>query len=232
MTTLQAAEILPDLLNFDVIGEVEKFTGMRVISGDEGIALLALAVSADHGKRKRLILKELGDTYSGMSIKDYRAIVESYGFELVLETPFQGSGGDETHFVYAHRDGLLLSVDTHQGERVNGGHVYYTWRSNPEIKDRHSPTSSGRWLDRDAYTIWQGYHDCREALIYHLDALRSAGAFLPVWPSEQFLWLLHYADTKSEGYDREAINAERIALLPEWVRTMISMNDLGGRESP
>lgn len=221
MTAFQAAAILPDILKFDVVHEVEKFTGTRVAGGGDDVALLALAVSFDHGERKRRALQEVGDTYYGMPIAEYRAIVESYGFEMVLETPFDGSGGEETHFIYAHRDGLLLSVDTYRGKRVNGGNVYYTWKSSPGIKDRHELTSSGRWLDRDRYTIWQGYHDCREAIVYHLDALRTAGTFLSTWPQEQFIWLLHYMDTEAEGYDYEAINAERISRLPEWVQRMI-----------
>jgi hypothetical protein len=40
------------------------------------------------------------------------------------------------------------------------------------------------------------------------------------------MWLLHYMDTKVKGYDYKAITADRIAMLPEDVRTAISgMNE-------
>lgn len=216
---------LPELLNVDVVSEVEKATGLRVTSEPNIAGMLALSVSMDVGRRKRELLAEIGDTFMGMQADDYRATIEAWGFELVLETPFKGHHKDERYFIYAHRDGLLLSFDTYQGERVNGGKVFYTWRSSPEMKNRHELTSSGRYLDRGIYTLWQGDHDCREALVHNLDALRSAGEFVTPWPQRPFLWLLHYMDTEPDDYDREAINAARIALLPEWVREMIGPDD-------
>jgi hypothetical protein len=184
---------LPELLKFDVTHEVEKAKP----------------------------LSERDDTFYGMQMDVYRAIIEAYGFELVLETPFQGRNVEERHFVYAHRDGLLLSMDSYDGERVNGGNVYYTWRKNADVKDTHHLTSSGRYLDRGVYTLWEGSHDCREAIVHNLNSLRAEGLFVTPWPQRPFLWLLHYMNTQADGYDCDAINSERIALLPEWVREMI-----------
>jgi hypothetical protein len=216
---------LPEILKFDVIGEVEQATGRRVTTEPDVTGLMALSFSIDAAQRKRELLSEACDTYMGMQMGDYRAIIEAYGFELVLETPFLGHFSDERHYVYAHRDGLLLSVDTYQGERVNGGKVYYAWQTTPDVKDRHSLTSSGGWIDKGVFTLWLGDHDCREAIIFNLDALRAAGKFVTPWPRQPFLWLLHYMDTKTPNYDYEAITAARIALLPEWVRQMICPED-------
>jgi hypothetical protein len=161
----------------------------------------------------------------GMQVSAYRTIIESYGFELVLDTPFRGHHAEERHFVYAHRDGLLLSVDTYGGERVNGGKVYYTWQTSPDVKDRQNLTSSGGYIDRGVFTLWQGDHDCREAIVHNLENLRAAGSFVSPWPKPPFLWLLHYMDKEPKNYDYEAITAARIALLPEWVREMIGHRD-------
>jgi hypothetical protein len=64
--------------------------------------------------------------------------------------------------------------------------------------------------------------DCREAIRYYLGKMRETGTFLPVWENRPFLWLLHYMDTKDEGYDYKAITASRIAQLPEHVRNAIT----------
>jgi len=63
-----------------------------------------------------------------------------------------------------------------------------------------------------------GGGDCREALKYNIEQLELNGSFVKPWVERPFLWLLHYMDTKVEGYRYEKINAERIAMLPEEVR--------------
>ncbi|WP_327210165.1 hypothetical protein [Rhizobium leguminosarum] len=216
---------LPELLKLDVVSEVEKAIGRRVTGEPDLTGILALSISIDAGRRKRNLLAESGDTYMGMQMSAYRTIIESYGFELVLDTPFLGHHAEERHFIYAHCDGLLLSVDSYGGERVNGGKVYYTWQTSPDVKDRHNLTSSGGYIDRGVFTLWQGDHDCREAIIHNLENLRAAGSFVSPWPKPPFLWLLHYMDKEPKNYDYEAITAARIALLPEWVREMICHDD-------
>lgn len=70
--------------------------------------------------------------------------------------------------------------------------------------------------------VWVGDHDCREAVKTNILGLIDNGVFLPKWKKRPFLWLLHYMDTKTEGYDYEAITNERIAMLPEDVRKAIT----------
>ena len=69
--------------------------------------------------------------------------------------------------------------------------------------------------------VWIGDHDGREALLFNLDRLRKHGDFLAPWIEQPFLWLLHYTDSKTDGYDYKAIARERIAMLPPWVQEMI-----------
>ena len=76
--------------------------------------------------------------------------------------------------------------------------------------------------EEDTSGIKSGHSDGREALRHGLAKLEKAGEILPVWVDRPFLWLLHYGDTKIPGYNYEAINNERIAMMPEWVREMIT----------
>lgn len=156
----------------------------------------------------------------------YRAIIENYGFEQALEIPFDGRDGEkDTFFVYAHRDGLLLSFDTFWNRKsVNAATVRYNWRPNGDRSQwRDGMVSSGHLHKTE--DVWIGDHDAREALLFKLDRLRKHGEFLNPWIERPFLWLLHYMDTKRPGYSHDAINAERIALLPAWVQEMIGNDD-------
>ena len=74
-------------------------------------------------------------------------------------------------------------------------------------------------------SVWSGNHDCREALKFNMTGLAENGRFLKKWIDRPFLWLCHYADTKVEGYSYEAINAEKIAKLPEHVRKAITPDE-------
>ena len=56
-----------------------------------------------------------------------------------------------------------------------------------------------------------------------MERMEAAGEFLPTWIKPSFLWLLHYMDTKKEGYSYDAINAERIAMLPPHVQSAIKV---------
>jgi hypothetical protein len=70
--------------------------------------------------------------------------------------------------------------------------------------------------------IWCGTHDVREAIRHKLALLRQHGQFVCPWVKQPFLWLLHYMDTKVEGYDYKAIADARIAMLPRHVRATIT----------
>ena len=61
--------------------------------------------------------------------------------------------------------------------------------------------------------VWTGSADCREAIKTHIKLLMEEGTFIK-WYKPQFLWLLHYMDSKEPGYDYVAINKVRIAKLP------------------
>lgn len=73
----------------------------------------------------------------------------------------------------------------------------------------------------DLISIWSGEHDCREATKFKIDKLSQNGVFLKTWKSRPFLWLLHYMDTKTEGWDFSKISEERVKMLPLCVQERI-----------
>lgn len=206
----------------DPLASAELFTGSTVEDSSLGF-MAGIAMIQGKASTMRRLLRERGDVWDGMPVGEYRAVVEGYGFELALELPFShtdpwGKERAETLFIYAHPDGLLLKFDTYEGERVNSGNVYYCWEG--ELPAGELITSSGHWLKPD-YRVWAGDHDCREAVLFNLDRLRSHGSFVSPWPARPSLWLLNYSDTKQAGCDYAAINDERIAMLPDWVQNFI-----------
>lgn len=214
-------------LNYDPVDQAEKLAENFGLRGNDRNALI-LKMAIQSGADKRALLEGLGDTTLSNTVVRYKDVLAELGFEEVLAIPFAAPqyGYNEHYYVYAHRDGLLLTFDTYGGENQNGGHLYYNWK----IEDRNDKlgcTSSGCFA-RDAYDrgeyVWVGHHDAREALKRNIRKLRENGQFLTQWIEQPFLWLLHYMDTKNDDYDYKAINAERIAMLPEWVQKMIGTN--------
>lgn len=206
---------------------------------DQQATGFALHIAHTHLKHKALM--DSGDTALSTTVRRYREIITELGFELVLTVPFTvvGIGSptrSEAMYVYAHRDGMLLKFDTftHRNGRqqvphVNGGNLYFCWQSS--VPNRAPHRSSGRFnslptadalAETDLY--WVGYLDCREAIRHKVNGLLADGKLFPKWPegNDQFLWLLHYGDTKDPDYDHKAITSQRVTVLPQWVRDMVN----------
>jgi hypothetical protein len=75
--------------------------------------------------------------------------------------------------------------------------------------------------DQETIKIWNGDHDCGEALKHNINKLLENGVLVKKWKKQPFLWLLHHMDTKEEGYNCEEINKQRIAKLPIEVQELI-----------
>lgn len=218
------------LLSFDPLYAAEQMTG-QYYQDDEGTSALGFLLAMAHSQEKNTHLTEQDDTTLSNDLNRYIRIITEMGFEQVLQLPFAGKlFGDEDYrhehyFIFAHRQhGLLLAFDTFGGDQVNGGKLYYCWR--PKDITQYVPylLSSGHYCNYDSPDrYWAGDHDCREAIRYNVANLLQHGTFLSKWPSDngQFLWLLHYMDTRQEGYDYASITVERIAMLPQWVQEMI-----------
>jgi len=75
--------------------------------------------------------------------------------------------------------------------------------------------------ENNLITIYGGYHDCREAIKFKINQLLDNGRFVKKWVERPHLWLLHYMDTKVDGYDSYQITKERISKLPKFVTDCI-----------
>lgn len=215
------ADDLQSLLSFDALDAAEKLTG-ESYKTNEGTMALGFALMHSHAKRKNAALLAEGDTMLSNDLARYLSIIERLGFERVLEEGFVShfDGSPERFFVFARRDGLLLTFDTYNGKGVNGGHLYFNWRSADETHPWLPGVSGGYEGPDDGPWTLVGSHDCREALVHKIRTLEERGTLIAPWVKRPFLWLLHYSDTKVEGYDYTAINAKRLSLLPDWVQAM------------
>lgn len=175
---------------------------------------LILALASLHNARKGEILAKLDDTGYRTDLNNYQRILVEEGFEKVLELDFIGQPYQyaEKYFIYWNPEGTLICFDTYDSNIVNSAKLYYQVRRKKNFRQ-----SSGGYTNG----VWCGDHDARESLRYTLNMLRTESEILPVWQYDNFMWLLHYMDTKTENYDYEAINRERLAMLPEHVQTAI-----------
>lgn len=214
----ESDDTLAKVLHFDALDAAETITGQRV---ENGASAFGLGLGLIHAKArlKEQMLRDRDDVWGGCPLEAYIACIEANGYVRCIEEEFAGHYEDERLFVYAHPDGLLLKFDTYSGKRVNGGSVYYNWRPR-EGADYWELISSGSFAEPD-FKVWTGDHDAREALIFNIGRLRENGDLVAPWVKRPFVWLLHYMDTEVEGYDSDAINADRISRLPEWVQEFI-----------
>jgi hypothetical protein len=79
--------------------------------------------------------------------------------------------------------------------------------------------------DNNIGYLWQGQHDCREALRFNINQLVEHGKFLPwVEGPSMFLWLLNYSEEKSENY--KEINLNKIRQFPSKVKELIGYGEI------
>jgi len=212
---------LHSVLSIDPIAVAEQLTGASY-KDDKATLGLGVLMHIGHSARKSAMLEECDDTTFSHDLDQYLRIIGEEGFKKILELDFTKRGTAEKFFVFYHyENGILLSFDTYGGYSVSDGRFCYNIKLNVEPKYFSGCTSSGGYTKHDGEMIWVGYHDCREALRYHIAVLRENGTFVKNWIKQPFLWLLHHGDTDGE-YDYNAINAERIAMFPEEIQKSIS----------
>ena len=71
--------------------------------------------------------------------------------------------------------------------------------------------------------VWDGDHDCREALILNLTRLEQNGKFIP-WIKPPFVWALHHMDTKDPDYDYAKITLRRMEQCPQYVQDAVNLS--------
>lgn len=237
-------ENLDDMLRFDPLAAAEQITGKHYACSPETTGW-GLMLMMTNSAKKEAALKELDDTILSDTIANHLRIVESMGFKRLLEMDFVKQGKYDTEprnekfFIHWHEDGLLMAADTYFGHKRNSAKVWYNWRPN-DLNAYWNVISSGRlefddklpskWTADDKSADvgrpmhWAGDHDAREAIRHKIAKLRENGSFLRPWKTQPFLWLLHHGDTVGTDYrdtSHEKINAERLAMLPDYVRECV-----------
>lgn len=147
-----------------------------------------------------------------MNFNDFITKAKALGFEEVLSFPFAGGYDKEEKFIILFRDGILMVLSSFQGDAVNKAEIYY----NAKITGSFDFVSSGSLVDG----VWVGHQDIRDYMESKINNLVLSTEVLSKWIRQPSLWLLHYMDTKGD-YNYEAINEERIAMLPQYVRDCI-----------
>lgn len=242
-----------EVLEFDSVAEAEKIGKQsrrdRNVNplGLEQEQMLGLLFHMGNSDRKRQLLKQSQDTYMGSTLDEYFQIITSLGFQKVQEleyNSFQEWDADnpaawrkEKHYIcWEPKRGILLAFDTYHGG-VNGGSFYYNWKANEKYWDTlrsdnpnpaYGVTSSGRGSSVEK-GVYIGYHDCREALKYHIERLEEWGAFVNPWVECDTPWVLHHMDTKDargrENYNYEDTTRmlhQRLSQLPDWLKKAIA----------
>lgn len=225
---MRTDEQIDAILKFDALDMAERLTGGDY-KRDKAVEALGISMHLDSVQLKRAALESVGDAHFSMDLPQYLDVLAAEGFDQVLALEFDGTSDngkpDTLYIFWKPADGVLLVFDTYWGGKsVNGGKFYYNWRPSSHGEPwevARGLTSSGSWKQIGDEWIWSGDHDCREAVRFHLRRFRERGELLAKWRVQPFMWLLHYMDTKAEGYDPKAITAARIAMLPQAVREAI-----------
>ncbi len=163
-----------------------------------------------HNQKKQAVLQLAGDTHFNLSIKDYLNLIQTNGFILQLQEEFQGNQKD-THYIFWHPDDSILLSFCSYGDRVNGGSIYWNWKSNT---DRLWPQTPCSGHIEDGVCV--GDIDCREGLFYNIRKMRETGQFLQQWTKQPFLWLLNYVQK-----DHDACNKQILSRLSKEIQQKV-----------
>jgi hypothetical protein len=210
---------IKEALSFDPLSAAEEITG-ESYKKDEPTSMLGLFLHMDHAQNKQKLLKEAGDTYFSMKIPEFLNFLRGLGFEELLrdDVPDSDTAKGNKYRIW-WRAGVLVAFDSYWGdESVNGGSAHFCFEG---PRSAMFSCSNG-WVEGTDPYVWRGNFDVREGFRYRLDRMEAEGKLLPKWPARDFLWLLHYMDSKQEGYDHEAITAARIARFPAHVQAAIT----------
>lgn len=203
---MKTKEEIKQILNFDPLDSIAKAFGEEATKN----AGLCIGVVAEHSQHVRGTMKEIGDTYMGMSAQEFIDLLKFNGFQEAYSEEFASDGSLECLFVFVHaKDHLLCRFDTFRS-RINSCKVHYAWQPK-NFEKSYQFTSSGGFYDKsgeyasrsnvpNSELIFFGDHDGREGMFFNLRNLRNNGTFT-TWPTGAInnVWICHYGDTKDHN---------------------------------
>ena len=109
--------------------------------------------------------------------------VISLGFEKVYEEEFVSKLDKNYYCIYAHRDGIILYIESFFWGRkmytVNNSAVYFEWEVNKDgIRPNFGNSSSSIFIS----------FDCRENITNKFSFLRQNGKFKKQWINRNNIW--------------------------------------------
>ncbi len=207
---------IKEMLSFDAFSQAEKLTGKNC-NGDETTSDIGILLALQKNRQVHSALESIGDTPFSCRFDEYLRIAKDEGFVEVLNVPFVGHDDrNEAMVIMWHPMGILLKTDSY-GEYRNTADACFNWQAirasgHYGISGTHSPDDGflGEKLD------------VREGLRYKMRMLKRDGVMLNPWKVKPFMGLLTYMEGRAESRDYKSINAARIALMPEDVRSAIN----------
>lgn len=245
---------LDAVLNYDPIASVEGLYNKNIgdILNSAGVnkSMVLLGHAFKHNKHKSNLLEKLGDTVYSDKVERYLLIITSIGFEKVLELDFYSNISESNEKFYVFWcDGMLLVFDTFRSN-VNGGNMYFNWKSNGEsifpdrvsgcwnIKDKTGEvpfdvlypnclkTTDPEVLERER--LWNEKWKRESIFSGYIDCREAFCHQInklkmngTILPKWEFVPFLWLLHHEDTKVPKK-INKERIAMLPEHVRNAIT----------
>ena len=218
-------ELTEKIIRKDAIAETEKAFGKHWNEFDDAENMFMLSHFVASNERKGDYLASIGDTYFRMSWDDFKNLLIRKGFVSALEYDINHDGDINQFIIYYNPiKGLIVTAGSYwNNSSINGGTLYGEIQANDEsdVRDIFTWINTGGCIDTEKL-IFETSHDVREGLFSRLDALETAGKFLPVWTNKnRFLWFLDYTETKIEDYDYKQITKEKIEKCPDELKKII-----------
>jgi hypothetical protein len=205
---------IEDALAFDGLSEAERVTG-KSYKIDPATETLGVLLHIANNAKKKALLSQSGDTHFGLSFSGHIEVFKGMGFSVVAE---QSIPGTIDKWVMLWRSGILIFCESYRGDKsLNIGKAYFNCKG-----DRPMGCSNGFIEEIDGVPVWDADIDVREGFKAKLARIEAGSEILPKWLKPPFLWLLNYAEKNFESENVKRINAERISMLPEGVRSAMN----------
>lgn len=221
MTQALSDHALFRVLAIDPLGEMCDLAGVHHSDEALGDAVTLASIPVFQAKSE-VIEREMsarGDTHPRMSLAEFEAALTEEGFERVLEEPVAVSDGSAPSdlLVWAHREGMLVTVCTYGADRRPGGmnpNLALNWKGDYRSIPFPYGGTVGPSVDVADLAV-----NISEGLRLKLSCLRANGKLVSPWVRRpMFISFLSYKEScELTASDRANLTAQRVAKLPEWV---------------
>ena len=182
-------EITRQVLNFDPFAPIKDILDNP--QSDSNTKMLYLNLMHNANKTKAEYLKEIGDTYYGISWADFLRIVKDYGFKIGYCQKYTNSwsskGTEEENIIFfLEEKGLILHASSYEGN-LNTAKIYGGVKVGDKVEKQQIKALEWCSCGHNGNGTMHFDVDVREGFRYHLDALLEAFEFSKSWTKVQHL---------------------------------------------